>query len=122
MSSCSASGLNEHSLQARSRVAEDISSGSTHRWVCIPSLIAALRFLSPKPGVLFVREALKALEKFFRQSGTILRGQLQSFDFEFLGAHDSILPRTDGGLGRNIAVPAFVPVLWPLSVIERDNQ
>jgi hypothetical protein len=44
------------------------------------------------------------MEKFLRQSGTILRGQLQSFDFEFLGADDStILPRADT-LARNTAV------------------
>jgi hypothetical protein len=86
-------GWTKHSLQARSRVAEDISGGATHRWVCIPSQIAALRFLSPKPGVLFVREAFKALEKFFRQARASLRGQLQSFDFEFIGAHGSTILR-----------------------------
>jgi hypothetical protein len=51
-----------------------------------------LRLFSPQTRILFCRKLLQTVQKAFGEPGPILRVQLQSGVFEFVDAHNQILP------------------------------
>ena len=71
---------------------EDLFGRALRQGAGIQSIGPTLGLFSPQARILFCRKLLETVEKAFGQPGSILRVKLQSGVFEFVDAHNEILP------------------------------